>query len=44
MSKISHMKKVIEYLNVRQEVSDEVKTSIPFIKDEVQNFIENHIS
>ena len=51
MSIINHMKKVIEdmnvfrrYFKVRQEVSDEIQTSISFIKDELQNFIENIIS
>ena len=51
MSKINHMKKVIEYLNVfrnylrvRQDVSDEFKTSIYFIKDELQTSIETNIS
>ena len=45
------MKKVIEYqyvfrrdFSVRQEVSDEIQTSIHFIKYELQNYIENHIS
>ena len=45
------MKKVIEDLNVfrkyfrvRQEVSDEIQTSIYFIKDELQTSIENNIS
>ena len=44
------MKKVIEDLNflreysrVRQDVSDEIQTSIYFIKDELQNSIETHI-
>ena len=44
MSKINHMKKLSEYLNVfrkyfrvRQEVSDDIQTSISFIKDELQN-------
>ena len=46
MSKINHTKKVIEDLNVfrkyfrlRQEVSDEIQTSIYFIRDELQNSI-----
>ena len=45
------MKKVIEdmnvfrkYFRVRQEVSDEIQTSISFIKDELQNSIENNKS
>ena len=45
------MKKVIEYLNgfrkqirVRQEGSDEIQTSISFIKCELQTSIENYIS
>ena len=45
------MKKVIEYLNVfrryfrvRQDVSDEIQTSISFIKYELQTSIENIIS
>ena len=44
------MKKVIEYLNVfrryfrvRQDVSDEIQTSISFIKYELQTSIENNI-
>ena len=51
MSKINHMKKVSEDMNVlrkyfwvRQEVSDEIQTIISFIKDELQTSIENHIS
>ena len=51
MSKINHMKKVIEYLNcfrndfrVIQEVSDEIQTSFYFIKDELQTSVENKIS
>ena len=51
MSKIHHMKKVIKDLNVfrkyfrfRQDVSDENKTSISFIKDELQTSIETNIS
>ena len=45
------MKKGIEdlnifrkYLRVRQEVSDEIKTIISFIKDGLKNYIENNIS
>ena len=45
------MKKVIEdmnvfrkYFRVRQEVSDEIQTSISFIKYELQTSIENIIS
>ena len=45
------MKKVIEDLNifrkyfwVRQEVSDAIQTSISFIKDKLQTYIENDIS
>ena len=51
MSKINYMKKVIEDLNVfrtnfrvRQEVNDEIQTSISFIKAELQAFNENDIS
>ena len=51
MSKINHTKKLIEDLNVlrkdfrvRQEVSDEIQTSISFIKDELQTSIGNNIS
>ena len=51
MSKINHTKKVFEDLNVfrkyfivRQEVSDEIQTSIYFIKYEFQTLIENNIS
>ena len=51
MSKINHMKKVIEYLDVfrkyfmvRQENSDEIQTSISFIKYELKNYIEHNIS
>ena len=51
MSKINNMKKVIDDLNVfrkyfrvRQEVSDEIQTSIYFIKDELQISNENNIS
>ena len=43
MSKINHVKKVIEDLNVfrkyfrvRQEVSDEIQTMVSFIKNELQ--------
>ena len=43
MSKITHLKKLFEdqyvfrkYFKVRQEVSDEIKTSISYIKDELQ--------
>ena len=50
MSKTNHTKKIIEDLNVfrkyfwvRQEVIDEIQTSIYFIKDELQNSIENNI-
>ena len=46
MSKITHMKKVIENqyvfrseFNVRQEVNDGIKTSISYINDDLQNFI-----
>ena len=46
MSKINHMKNVIEDLNVfrkyfwvRQEISDEIQTSIYFIKYEFQTLI-----
>ena len=51
ITKINHMKKVIEDLNVfrkyfrvRQEVSDEIQTVIYFIRYELQNTIENKIS
>ena len=51
MSKINHMKKVIEDLNVfrkyfrvRQEVRDEIQTSIYYIQDELQTSIENSMS
>ena len=51
ISKINHMKKVIEDLNifewyfrVRQEVSDEIQTSISFIKYDLQTSIENNKS
>ena len=44
------MKKVIEYqymfrseFKVRQEVNDGIKTSISYIKDKLQNYIENNI-
>ena len=50
MSKITHTKKVIEYqyvfrsdFNVRQEVNYRIQTSISYIKDELQNSIENNI-
>ena len=50
MSKITHIKKVIEdqyvfriYFNVGQEVNDEIQKSIYYIKDELQNSIENNI-
>ena len=49
--KINHIKKVIENMNVfrkysrvRQEVSDEIQTSISFIKNDLQTPIENNIS
>ena len=49
--KINHMKKLIEdsnvfrkYFRVRQEVSDEIQTSIPFIKYELQTSIQKYIS
>ena len=45
------MKRVIEYMNVfrkyfrvRQDVSDEIQTSVSFIKDDPQSSIENNIS
>ena len=51
MSKIHHTNKVTKYLNVfrkyfraRQDVSDEIQTSISFIEDEIQTFIEDNIS
>ena len=51
MSKIHHMKGVMKYLSVfrrkfrdRQDASDEIQTSIYFIKGELQNFIEKVIS
>ena len=51
MSKITHMKRVIKDqcvfrrdFRVRQEVSEEIQTSIYFIKDELQISIENDIS
>ena len=51
MSKINNMKKVIEDLDVfrsdfrvRQEVSDEIQTSIYFIKYKLQTSIENNIA
>ena len=50
MSKITHMKKVIEdrYVfrrdfRVRQEVNDEIQTCMSYIKDELQNSNENNI-
>ena len=50
MSKITHTKKVIEdkYMfrsdfKVRQEVNDETQTSISYIKDDLQNYIEKNI-
>ena len=50
MSKITHMRKVIEdqYVfrsdfRVRQEVNDYIQTIIYYIKDELQNSIENNI-
>ena len=50
ISKINNMKRVIEDLNVfrkyfrvRQEVSDEIQTSISFINYELQTSIENNI-
>ena len=50
MSKIIHMKKVIEYqyvfkrdFRVRQEVNDEIQTSISYIKDKLQISTENNI-
>ena len=51
MFKINLTKKVIEDLNVfrkyfrvRQEVSNEIQTSLSIIKDELQTSIENDIS
>ena len=51
MSKVTHMKKVIEdqYVfrgdfRVRQEVNDEIQTIISYIKDELQISIERNIS
>ena len=51
MSKIHHTKKVIEDLNLfrkgfkaRQYVSDEIQTSIYFIKYELQTSTETNIS
>ena len=51
MSKINHTEKLIEDLNVfrkrfrvRKELSDEIHTSIRFIKDEIKTSIENSIS
>ena len=50
MSKITHMKKVIvdQYVfrsdfKVRQDVNDGIQTNISYIKDELQNYIENII-
>ena len=50
MSKIHHMKKLFESLNVIrnnfrdiQYISDENQTSIPFIKYEIQTSIETNI-
>ena len=50
MSKIIHMKKVIEYqyvfkrdFRVRQEVNDEIQTSISYIKDKLQISTKNNI-
>ena len=50
ISKINHMKKVIQDMNVfrkecrvRQEVSDDIKPSISFIKDELQTSIKNNM-
>ena len=51
MSKITHMRKLIEYQYVfriyfkfRQEVNDEIQGSFSFIKDELQISTENNIS
>ena len=51
MSKIYHMKKVIEILNVfrkyfrfRQDVSGEIQRTISLIKDELQTVIQTNIS
>ena len=50
MSKITHMKKVIEYqyvfrsdFKVRQKGNDGIQTNISYIKDELQNSIEKNI-
>ena len=50
MSKITHMKKLIEYqyvfrryFKVIQEVNDEIQTNFYYIKDELQNSIDNNI-
>ena len=50
MSKITHMKKLIEdqyvlrsYFKVRQEVNDGLQRIIFYIKDALQNSIENNI-
>ena len=50
MSKSTLTKKVIDEQNVfrsevmvRNEVNDEIKRSISYIKDELQNFIENNV-
>ena len=51
MSKINHVKKVFEDLNVfrkycrvKEEVGDGIQTIISFIKDALQNSIENNMS
>ena len=51
MSKINHMKKVIEdvnifrkYFRVKEDISDENQTSISFIKYELQTSIETNTS
>ena len=50
MSKITLMKKVIDKQNVfisevmvRKEVNDGIKRSISYIKDDLQNSIENNV-
>ena len=50
MSKTTHVKKVIEYryvfrseFKVRREVNDGIQTIISYIKDELQNYIENNL-
>ena len=50
MSKITHMKKVIEYQNsfrsevmVRQEFNNRIQRIISYIKDELRNFIEDNL-